>query len=81
MRGCFDSRWINAAVKEVVIRIHDKVVVHPRMIEKVVGIAAMMKMVKRMMVAKMIKVAEREALRSQVEVKIKAHARAPVCPA
>jgi hypothetical protein len=61
VRRRFDSCRINAAVNEVTMRVHCPVIIHPRTMEKAVGIMAVPEMLKRMPAAEIVVIAKREA--------------------
>lgn len=62
VRRSLDLGRIDTAIDEVMLRVEGEVVVHLRTVEKVVGVMAMLEMIKRMGVAEMVEIAKRKAM-------------------
>jgi len=68
--GPFDLRRVNATIDHVVLPVKSEVVVHMRIMEKVIGVMAMLEVIKRMGRTEMIKITKRKAVCTQAEPKI-----------
>ncbi len=62
VRGPFDLGRINTVIDEVMLRVEGEVVVYLGTVEKVVGVMAMLEVIKRMGVAEVVEITKREAM-------------------
>jgi hypothetical protein len=68
--GPFDLRRVNTAIDHMVLPVKSEVIVHMRIMEKVIGVMAMLEVIKRMGRTEVIKITKRKAVCTQAEPKI-----------
>jgi hypothetical protein len=62
VRRPFDLGRINAAIDKVMLTVKGEIVIYLRTMEKVVGIMAMLEVIKRMRVAEVVEITKSEAM-------------------